>query len=84
MTAEARMQLDVHSRSNTVRYQTQTEMIQWYPSTSYICIYNNLPQAPRLSQQAEALRPFYVSLSYQERIYKDMTLLSAGLVVSGT
>jgi hypothetical protein len=55
MTAEARMQLDVHSRSNTVRYQTQTEMIQWYPSTSYICIYNNLPQAPRLSQQAEAL-----------------------------
>jgi hypothetical protein len=47
-------------------------------------IYNDLPQAPRLSQQAEALRPFYVSLSYQERIYKDMTLLSAGLVVSGT
>jgi hypothetical protein len=68
------------------------QTIQWYPSTSYICIYNDLPQAPGLPPHVESTlcNLFYFPYLTNnkstkiEQVYKDMTLLSAGLVVSGT
>ena len=82
MTAQTGMQLDVRTRSSTVHYQTQTEKINGiHQLPTYL---QRSPPSLRSSLASGSILPFLLSLSYQKRVYIDMTLLSAGLVVSGT